>query len=373
MTRGITAIIKPTHECNLACRYCYVEENAEQGRMDSRTLTTILQQLTNLAGDHEVHVIWHGGEPLLMGLDFFEEVARISNHLREKDYQISNGIQSNATLVTEDLLDFVEKENDFRLGFSLDGPEEINNRTRIYPNGRGAFDDIFSGIKKVRERKEGKEERSSFGGGVITVLSRANMKDILQIYDFFKGERINIKINPIVNSGGAIKEEELKISPKEYADAMISLFDKWIDDYESIDIDPFTLIMGNFMTERPLGCNYSVSCRDNFVSIGPQGDIYPCGRFDGVKEFWMGDINGKNGLEGALNSEVQRRLSERRIDTVKGCKDCEYGKICNAGCMHNALTIGDVIGKDPYCIGYKKIFNHIQGKLHEELSLAEVK
>jgi uncharacterized protein len=211
------------------------------------------------------------------------------------------------------------------------------------------------------------------GGGAIVVLSRANISNLPEVYEFFKKEKINIKINPLIKSGRAIKNSELEISSIEYGNALNSLFDIWIEDYEAIDIDPFTLLMGNLMTGNPLSCNYSVSCRENFVSIGPQGDVYPCGRFDGIKEFLMGNVNEQNGLQRAFDSEISRRLSERRLETVKGCSPCEYGKICNAGCMHNALTSGNVMGKDPYCISYKTLFRHISTKLHEELAKAEIK
>jgi len=370
---GLTAIVKPTHECNLSCKYCYIEDSVERGKMDIKTLEKTIREVAFSSNDKKANFIWHGGEPLLMGLDFYREVANICNSLRKKGYEITNGIQSNGTLVSEELLDFIEKENDFQLGMSLDGPKEINDKTRVYKDGKGAFEDIFRGVRMVNDKSyNGRVRRNHLGGGVIVVLNKKNINEVDKIYDFFKNERINIKINPLIISGSAKRNiQDLKITPFQYGRAINKLFDLWINDYNSIEIEPFTIILGNLMTGRPLGCNYSVSCRNNFVSIGPLGDIYPCGRFDGEKEFWMGNIN-TTGLEKALNSEVQKKLFQRTLESLEECSACDYRKICNAGCMHNAYIEGDIMGKDNYCGAYKKIFNHIKSFLHEELSKAEV-
>ena len=360
---GLTAIVKPTHDCNLRCEYCYIEENAERGRMSSKTLLNTLDQVSEASGDEEAHFIWHGGEPLLMGLEFFKEIATLSDKLRKKGKEISNSIQTNGTLVTEELLDFIEAKKDFYLGFSLDGSQEINDKTRVYANGKGAFNEIFAGIKRARNRK------GSVGSGVITVVNQRNLPHLEEIYDFFNQERINLKLNPVIDAA----DKKFGISPKEYASAMNQLFDRWIEDYNAIDVDPFTQIMGNFMTGRPSGCNYSKSCQENFISIGPQGDIYPCGRFDGLTNYWMGNINNPRGLAGALNSDIRKNLQSRSEEKLTECKSCDYVPICNGGCPHNALIGGDINKKDPYCSAYKTIFKHIEEKVHEELTKAEVK
>lgn len=367
---SLTAIVKPTHDCNLRCSYCYIDSSAESGRMTDSLLRATMEQTARVSKDKSARFIWHGGEPLLMGVDFYREVASISKSLRQKGYKIQSSIQSNGTLITEELLDFIQAERDFNIGLSLDGPEEVNNLTRKYRNGKGAFNAIFAGLKRLEARKRS-EGGGYLGGGVIVVLSRSNLGSLGAIYEFFKKERINCKVNPLIMSGRA--NDSLRITPQEYAKAMNALFDIWINDPEAPDMDPFTDIMGNLMTGCPRGCNFSGSCRDNFVSIGPMGDVYPCGRFDGIKEFWMGNIAYGGGLGEALSSRVQKRLSVRSAETVPGCSRCANKSVCNSGCMHNAYTAGDVMGKDPYCRGYKRVFRHVEERLHEELAKAEVK
>lgn len=359
--KRLSIIAKPTHECNLRCKYCYLEDGAENGRMSEQILAQSIEKVSDYADDS--HWIWHGGEPLLMGLDFFKIIKDIQDFYKKKDKKFYNGIQSNATLITSNFLDFVEQTKDFYMGTSLDGPEEINNQTRIYKNGNGSFQDAIKGINLLKKRK--------LGGGAICVINAFNLNFPVEIYHFFKLNNINLKFNPLIKSGLAEKNLlELNITPKQYGDFLLKLWNIYDKDVKRegrvvIDLDPFIDIIGNLQTKKPIGCNYSKSCRENFISIGPQGDIYPCGRFDGVKEFWMGNIKF-NTIEKLLNSDVQCKLKQRSLENVSGCSKCNFGIICNSGCMHNAYCNGDIMGKDPYCSSYKKLFGELQSILDQE-------
>jgi uncharacterized protein len=196
MNRSITAIVKPTHECNLACKYCYVEDQAEKGRMDQQTLERMTQQLVTLPGIESVNIIWHGGEPLLMGLEFYKEAISIQNALKGQ-VNIQNSMQSNSTLINEKILDYFEKVG-MRIGTSLDGPEEIHNLTRVYPDGRGSFKEVWEGIQLTGERSRRKrcyqKERGGYIGGLgaITILTRKNIDQLEEVYDFFKSNKLSI-------------------------------------------------------------------------------------------------------------------------------------------------------------------------------------
>lgn len=361
---SLTVIIKPTNACNLACKYCYVDSCAGKGMMSKETLHNAMTQAAKVANGRKIHFIWHGGEPLLAGMAFFERVGAISKGLRDQGYLITNGIQTNGTLVNDELLDFIEKQQDFELGFSLDGPKSINDQTRVYKDGLGAFDAIFASIKKTRERA--KQKNAPFlGGGVIVVVSQTNLSRLSDIYQFFRSEKIGIRLNPVIISGRA--GTELSISPLDYATAMNELFDIWIEDPASIDVDPFSTMMGNLLTSSPLGCQHTESCAGNFVAIGPQGDVYPCGRFDGVPEYRLGNVNSPGGLKEALTSGCHQRLKLRSVSNISGCKECEFAAICNGGCLHNATTVGDPMGRDPFCVSYKLMYSHIKNFLVREL------
>jgi uncharacterized protein len=205
--------------------------------------------------------------------------------------------------------------------------------------------------------------------GVIVILTKKNISRIRDLYTFFRENKINVKINPLVKSGQARKNYDgLSISSVEYGKAMIQLFDLWFFEKEyDISINPLDLIIGNMITEIPFGCNFSESCQNNFISIGPLGDVYPCGRFDGVDSFKFGNIN-KNSLDTILASDVRQRLLARTSETINGCNSCEFRTICNAGCMHSAYVMGgDEMQKDYYCPSYKMLFKHIKKALDAEI------
>jgi len=375
----ITAIVKPTHRCNLACKYCFVDSCAERGEMDSKTLENMTLQLSELSGINRVNVIWHGGEPLLRGLDFYRQAVMLQG--KYPNVTFDNSMQTNATLINDDVLDFCERNN-ITLGTSMDGPEDIHNLTRVYPDGRGSFQDVWTGVKKIKERNKDIEKRTPhgirpayLGGGSIVVLSKMNSKKLNEVYDFFKSHKIPIKVNPLIRSGRAIGGyRNLGIEPQEYGRALVDLFDRWFYEKESgIDVEPLSDVLGNLMTGKPVGCNFGENCRNGFVSIGPQGDIYPCGRFDGAKEYWLGNVN-KNHLSDALQSRTHKVMAERSSENVVGCSSCEYSGICNAGCMHNAyVQKGNIKDKDYYCASYKILFKHLGEALDIELKNAEVK
>lgn len=383
MARSITAIIKPTHDCNLRCRYCYVEDNAERGSMDSATLENMTRKLMTLPDRDRIHFIWHGGEPLLMGLDFYKQAVGLQKKYGP-DKRVENGMQSNATLVDEAVLDFCE-EYDFNIGSSLDGPEEIHDLTRVYCDGqgscRGSFKDVWRGIQLIRARNEAIKKRTPagekpkhLGGGAITILTRLNIDRLDDIYNFFKANKISPKINPLIKSGKArVGYEDLGIGPAEYGQALVKLFDRWFYEEESgIDVDPLSTILGNLMTGKPVSCSFGESCRNSFISVGPKGDVYPCGRFDGVREYWLGNINEQS-LPTILESKTHKMMFDRGRETVTGCSSCEYGKICNAGCMHNAyMQRGQIGDKDYYCASYKILFKHLETALNLELDKAVV-
>lgn len=384
---SIVAIVKPTHTCNFRCKYCYVDESAEQGVMSDETLENVIEQVmfVNALQGSRPEFIWHGGEPLSVGLEFYRKAIEmqqkhfrslVSTHIRQRNGLTSayfkdnertakNGFQSNGSLIDDAVIDFC-KQYAFHIGLSLDGPQEINDETRVFANGSGAYEHIRQGVAKARA--------GGVGGGVITVLTKKNINRILELYEFFKRETINMKVNPLIKSGNAVSHyDDLSISAVEYGRAMVQLFDLWIDDTEAtISIDPLDDIIGNVLTSKPFGCNFSYSCQQNFLSIGPLGDVYPCGRFDGLAEFRMGNIN-TDSLNDMLNAPIRTKLLARTPEAFESCMRCDYKPICNAGCIHNAfMHTGDIMTKDYFCAGYKILFNHITDYLSRELAPARV-
>ncbi|MFH0948997.1 MAG: radical SAM protein [Candidatus Aenigmatarchaeota archaeon] len=360
-----TVIMKPTHACNLACEYCYVDEKTESGIMDSRTLKKSIEKVLEFSDkDDEARFIWHGGEPLLLGLDFYREIVDIESNF--SDHKIANSIQTNGTLLTEDLADFFQKYN-FYVGLSLDGPEWIHNSARPYKNGKGSFKDVMKAVKLVSEKK--------IGSGAISILTKRNVNHVEEIYQFFRDNGINLKVNSLSCAGRTkYSQNDLLVSPEEYGYAMNKLFDMWFYEKEHrINVNPLDLVIGNVLADSQLGCcTFSESCISEFLSIGPEGNVYPCGRFHGDSAFNLGNIN-EDDLTKIMKSPISQYLIKRDEET-KACQPCEYKKICNSGCVHNAYAFNnDINTRDYYCAGYKIMFQHIGDALRRELKKAEVR
>lgn len=359
--KTITVIAKPTHDCNLRCKYCYLENSAERGKMSQELLEESIKKISDFA--EKSNWIWHGGEPLLMGIDFYKRIKEIQDFYKKKGNRFSNGIQTNGTLITQELIEFCKRTKDFHIGLSIDGPEELHNKTRIYPDGSGSFKEVMRGQGLLRN--------NGVGGGAICVVNSNNINSFNELYDFFKSEDINVKFNPLIKSGRALENlSGLEINSKQYGEFLLKLWKIYNKDVEregrlTIEIEPFMEVIGNLGTNNPLGCNYSTSCRNSFISIGPEGDIYPCGRFDGIKEFWMGNVKNIS-IEEAVNSDINKKLRERTLENVAGCSKCNFGRVCNLGCMHNAYCSGNIFGKDPYCSSYKMLFGEMKKVLDSE-------
>ncbi len=357
----LTAIVKPTHKCNLRCAYCYVEATAERGTMSDETLRNTIKKLLEFdcSKDGHVNFIWHGGEPLLAGKRFFRKVVTYQDEFRNGK-NVSNSVQSNGTLLNESLADFFLKHN-FTVGMSLDGPQEINDLTRRFADGSSCFDAVMKGHSIARKKE--------IGRGVIAILTRLNVGKIEEIYSFFASNDINLKVSPLINAGrGRSEFSKLALSPQEYGTAMIRLFNLWFNDLSSsITVSPFDSILASFVTKRPTSCDFIGQCQSEYLSIGPTGAIYPCGRFDGLPQFCLGNIN-VDPVKAIIASPVKRKMLERCVEKLIECANCGFQIYCNGGCLHNAWTAyGDFMRRDFYCEAYQMIFSHVKCVLDSEL------
>lgn len=368
----LSVIIKPTKSCNLQCTYCY-EDKKKSTKMNNFTLERVISQVIDYNQrvcaeekyDRTIsEFIWHGGEPLLMGKEFFKKVrnlqkkytASISNH------RIRNGIQSNLTLLDQEFLDFLRSES-FSLGSSLDGTEEMHNCTRVYRNGQGSFEKVMEAMGLV-------EDATGSKPGTIIVLTRDKMDHLDEIYHFFKENKINFEVNYPSIAGGALKRRDsVEVTPRAWGEAICRLFDLWFYDKTEpfIEIPVLSKYAVGVLTGDAGYCSFSGTCREKYLSISPNGDVYPCGKFGPSDSFKLGNID-TDSLNQIMNCDTQIYLASRDIDNIEDCKLCDYRRICNAGCLYNAyLETGNPLQKDPLCEGYKLIFSHVKLRLKNEI------
>ena len=360
----LIAIVKPTYDCNLGCLYCYEGgRECSSRRMSQETLRNVITRLAEYHGTEETtDIIWHGGEPLLMGLEFFRSIVRIQNDLGP-DFTFINSVQTNGTLLSNEILDFFT-EHDFTVGTSLDGPSWLHDFTRPYLGGNSSYRDTMRALERIHARSQ-QPPYKQLGGGVIAVLSRPALAHLDEFYEFFRDNHISAKINPIFYVGsGLTVRDKLGITPREYGEAMVYLFDRWFDEkQEMVPIDPFDMLLGNLITNDPRGCQFASACFDSYVAVGPDGDVYPCGRWSPSQPYSLGNLNQQSFIE-IRSSPVLEEFRRARRAANENCYPCEFLPICNSGCIENAYLIRQRLDdRDYYCSGYRLLFSHIKDRL----------
>src|SRR5262245_50222702 len=223
-----TNVIKPTHVCNLDCTYCY-NEDVRKPVMSEAVLARAIEETirygSEVPGIRDIDFIWHGGEPMAVGLDFYRRVVDLSS--RRSPVRIAHTIQTNGTLLDQKWADFL-KANAFRVSVSIDGPAQLHDQVRVDRKGRGSHAKVMVGIEVLRE--------NHIPFGVCVVISRKNKDHVDEIYDFLVENKLPFNVIPLTRSGAALSNyDDVGIDALEYAAAWTKMFDRWFatadDDY----------------------------------------------------------------------------------------------------------------------------------------------
>jgi uncharacterized protein len=357
-TSAFTVIIKPTHACNIACTYCFISDAEARSRMALETVDKLLERVTAFCGrTRPIFLVWHGGEPMLMGADFYRAVGEKARAY--SDYSIRHLMQSNLTLLDDEMLAVV-KEYEIHVSTSIDGPRHVHDAARVDRKGRGSFDKVMDAVERMRA--QGLFPRA------ISVLSGVTKRYIDDIYDFFKAQKMSFRLSNLDIQGRArLNLDPLALTQEDYGRAMIQMFDRWFyDDNPGIYVDPLDTIISNILTGEISGCDYKRTCHDDIVSIAPDGTVYPCGKFSGDEPLAMGNIH-QHSIAECMRSEALRPFRERVPEAIPQCATCEYQEICNAGCPvgpHNDRR--GLMVPDTTCRGRKALFSHILGALEKD-------
>lgn len=355
-----TIIIKPTYSCNLRCKYCYLSNDTKLHTrlFDLKFTKCIIDQIKQMLQEkkqRKLTIIWHGGEPMLWGIDNYRAIfSYMQQELSE--YEIQNSMQTNLSLVNDDWIDLFLQYN-VRVGFSLDGIADIHNQQRVGIHGEPTFERIIANYQRCKQR--------GMHIGCIVVGSKKHIGHISELYQFMRDEEIGFKFNPLFSSGEAQNNiDEYGITSEEYAQMAIELFDLWYNDEQGkITESNFVEIASNIATGKPSGCMFSQNCQDNFIAIAPTGDVMPCGRFcdDNLLHYSYGNLHDDSLVD--IMSRVKKTEVYKRAEYIADseCSKCKWYHICHGGCLHEGfLSSGDFKHKTFLCSAHKKIFAHIE-------------
>lgn len=355
-----TVIIKPVgNRCNLQCSYCFNPADAGVGAegssaltaMDEEVLRTAIARALN-AGPEHIHFVWHGGEPLLAGIPFFESAVCFQKEMNGEGKTIRNSVQTNGTLIDDRWLSFF-KRNDFSVSVSLDGPEAVHNRYRRYSPDEGSFERVQGTIQRLQD--------CEINFGVITVITAHMPITHQELFHDFIGRGIyNFGISPCCRPG------DLNISPKDYAGFSMGLFDVWLSEgVPGVQINPFEDIVAGLFGYPPRLCWMTGTC-PMFISIEPNGDVWPCcDRTLPSESYRWGNIMDMD-LSTVLESRNAYDFLAAHDKRKSLCLDCQWAFLCGGGCVYNrVIHSGAADGGDPLCPAYRELFSHIAERIDE--------
>jgi serine-type anaerobic sulfatase-maturating enzyme len=378
--RGFHILTKPVGPiCNLDCKYCFYLEKEKlypgenQWRMSDEVLEEYVRQYIGSQPSAEINFAWQGGEPTLLGVEFFRKAVALQNKYADGK-TIFNAIQTNGTLLDDEWCEFLAA-NKFLVGLSIDGPRELHDKYRVDKNQKPTFDKVMRGLEFLRKHK--------VDFNTLTVVNRANSQQPLEVYRFLKSISSQfIQFIPLVERAAPAemktagydfaapplpgdKEDFSAVTPwsveaEQYGKFLCTIFDEWVRrDVSKTFVQLFDVALGNWMGLGSSLCVFAEKC-GAALAIEHNGDLYSCDHYV-YPRHKLGNVMNQS-LGAMVNSPQQLKFGSDKFDSLpKYCRECEVRFACNGECpKHRFIQTPDgEDGLNYLCAAYKKFFNHI--------------
>lgn len=361
-------LAKPTGAiCNLDCQYCFflAKEQLYPGskfRMADDLLETYIQQLLASHQTPEVTIAWQGGEPTLMGLEFFQRSIELVEKYRKPGQQVIHTLQTNGTKL-DDAWGAFFKQHHFLVGLSVDGPQQLHDTYRVDKRGRGTFEQVMQGWQILKKH--------GVDFNILCTVNAANVHHPLEVYRFFRDrlgaefiqfipiiERVNDDGSTLIQSGHQVTERS--VQPEPFGQFLIGVFDEWVQrDVGKVFVQHFDAALANWLDVPPAICIFAKTC-GTALALEHNGDLYACDHFV-EPDYKLGNIQTTPMIE-MIASEKQRQFGQAKFETLPPyCRNCEVRFACNGGCPKNRFieTPDGDPGLNYLCAGYKAFFTHI--------------
>ena len=345
----LSIIIKPaSSRCNLKCQYCFYKDDSlnrscsDYGVMKIEDLEVIIQNILNYARGH-CSFLFQGGEPTLVGLDFYRQVILFQKKYNVHHVRINNSIQTNGLLLDESWINFF-KEHHFLVGLSLDGIKKTHDFYR---------GDNFEQVIKVAKLLQ----QYNVEFNILTVVTDEVAKHINEIYDFYQKSNFKyLQFIPCLDLLG--KQRYLSI--ESYTTFLKILFDRWFLDIlqgKQLSIGYFDDLLSLLCGEIPMTCGRVGRCGWHYA-IESDGSVYPCD-FYMMDSYYLGNLV-EDDFE--LLNEKRRaiKFGEFGLKKFNSCQDCSWYRLCYGGCQRER-ELG--IGKNKYCQSYQSFFEYAYPRL----------
>jgi len=351
-----TLLIKPSgSDCNVDCRYCFYKTRApEIGQGRQRMSDEVLEKLVKdymelrfgLAG-----FAWQGGEPTLMGLDFYKKAVELQKKYGVTGQEVGNSIQTNAILLDEKWCRFLH-ESKFLVGVSIDGPKKFHDYYRCDHSGSGTWDRVMRAIDNCK--------KYNVEFNTLTLLNARNAEHPDEVFDFLIGLGVKfLQFIPCVEVDPETGEiADFSVTPQQYGDFLCRVFDRW---YEygplNLSIRDFDSLLSYYVTGRHTICTFDQQC-SQYIVIEHTGDVFPCDFF--VEPKWrLGNIF-ETPIEKLATSKKKRAFARAKRNLCNKCLVCRHLAICRGGCMKDRAPFDkENFGRESYyCEAYKQFLDH---------------
>jgi uncharacterized protein len=358
--KNFTLLIKPTSaDCNLRCQYCFYLEKRKlyPSTQTHRITDSVLERLISsyLSSNQTIYTFcWQGGEPTLMGSNFFKLITDLQKKYARPGAQVANALQTNATFINDAMAEHLARYN-FLVGCSLDGPPEIHNRYREYPSGKPTYHAVIKGIESLHSK--------GVEFNILVLVSKANVNQARLVYRYLvnKGYHFHQYI-PCVEFGKDGKALPYSINSHEWGKFLCELFDAWYPrDVYKVSVRNFDAILNKRLDNIDSTCSLANDCCQYFV-VEYNGDIYPCDFFV-EKDLLIGNIADIT-WEEALSSKLYRDFGGRKAELNQQCLDCAFLDLCMGDCQKHRRKIGTQTPVVSYlCQGWRQFFKHTEHAL----------
>jgi uncharacterized protein len=354
--------------CNLDCGYCYylAKEKLYPGsqfRMSDEVLAEFTRQYIEAQEVPEVTFAWQGGEPALMGLDFFQRAVALQQQYRKPGMRIDNAFQTNAVLLDEAWCRFFKRHR-FLVGVSLDGPQELHDAYRVDKGGGPTFQRVMAGLALLKKH--------AVDYNVLVCVHAANAGHPLRVYRFLRDEvgAEFMQFIPIVErergsgSQKAIRVTGRSVTGRQYGDFLIAVFDEWVRrDVGRVFVQSFDVALAAWLGQPPSLCVFQETC-GQAMAMEHNGDLYACDHFV-EPAHRLGNIQDVP-LVNMVRSARQQRFGEAKREALPPvCQACPVRFACNGGCPKDRTlsTPGKQGRLNHLCEGYKAFFTHIDAPM----------
>lgn len=380
--QGLHLMAKPVGPiCNLDCSYCFYLEKEqlypprERFRMSDEVLRAYIQGYIAAQPSPEVEFTWQGGEPTLLGLDFYQRAVAFQHEFGDGKV-IRNTLQTNGTLLDDDWCAFLAREG-FMVGLSLDGPREVHDLYRPDKRGNSSFDAVMAGLDLLKKYE--------VPFNVLVTVARDVAHHPLEIYRFLKAQGVrHIQFNPVVerlpgatdaNQGlsfatppelrlHAVDEPGVvttqSVEPEGYGDFLIAIFNEWVrHDVGDVHVMNFEWALAAWCQLAPSVCLFSPRCGKAAI-VEHDGSVYSCDHFM-YPEYRLGNLNEDNPAA-LLASPAQQAFGAAKETTLPTlCRQCDYRFACHGECPKNRFMTAPngEPGLNYLCPAYKKYFRHL--------------